>query len=323
MGMESLAHHRPTATSTVWWTSIPSVRKRASSPSSAARFTWPTAAATTATPRNAAPTTWLLLARDNTGYRNLMQLVTIANLEGFHYRPRIDWELLQQYEQGLVCLSGCASAEVPRPHRRGQHGRGPREAIAVPGPVRRRLFPGTATPRTRPASCPEINNALARFSEELGHSDGRYTTIPTTSASTKAPYQDLYICIQTNTTVQDDKRLRMEDNSYYVKTPAEMGQLFSDHPRALDNTQLIADMCNVELGFGQTHLPKFPTPNDIPAEEYLAQLCWEGFRPPLSQAHRRGRGTAEVRTGGHSLHPVRQLFPGGVGHLRLRATATG
>ena len=124
---------------------------------------------------------------------------------------------------------------------------------------------------------PTINDGLTRLGKELGipmvvTNDSHYVR------QHEAPYQDLYICIQTNTTVQDEKRLRMEDNSYYVKSPEEMERLFSDYPEALSNTQLIADMCHVELGFGQTHLPKFPTPNGLPADEYLAQLCWEGFR---------------------------------------------
>ena len=238
----------------------------------------------------------VLLARDNTGYRNLMQLVTIANLEGFHYRPRIDWELLQQYGQGLVCLSGCASAEVPR-----LIGEGSMDAAREKLLQYRDLFGDgyflELQRHEHVPQLPEINNALARFSEELNipmvvTNDSHYVR------QHEAPYQDLYICIQTNTTVQDDKRLRMEDDSYYVKTPAEMGQLFSDHPRALANTQLIADMCNVELGFGQTHLPKFPTPNDIPAEEYLAQLCWEGFRRryprPTAEAEERLKYELEV-----------------------------
>ena len=102
----------------------------------------------------------------------------------------------------------------------------------------------------------------------------------------ESPLQDIYICIQTNTTVQDEKRLRMEDDSYYIKTPEEMGRLFADFPDALNNTGLISDMCNVDLAFGQTHLPKYQVPGDKSADEYLEDLCWEGFkqRYPASPA---------------------------------------
>ncbi|MDE2940605.1 MAG: DNA polymerase III subunit alpha [Chloroflexota bacterium] len=218
----------------------------------------------------------VLLARDNTGYRNLMQLVTTGHLEGFHYRPRIDWELLQQYHQGLICLSGCASAEVPRLLADGSTEEARRKMLQY-----RELFSDgyflELQRHEHVEQLPAINDGLTRLGKELGipmvvTNDSHYVR------QHEAPYQDLYICIQTNTTVQDEKRLRMEDNSYYVKSPEEMERLFSDYPEALSNTQLIADMCHVELGFGQTHLPKFPTPNDVPADEYLAQLCWEGFR---------------------------------------------
>ena len=218
----------------------------------------------------------VLLARDNTGYRNLMQLVTRGHLEGFHYRPRIDWELLQEYHQGLICLSGCASAEVPRLIAEGSMEDARQKARQY-----RELFGDgyflELQRHEHVQQLPAINDGLTVMSRELGiplvvTNDSHYVR------QHEAPYQDLYICIQTNTTVQDEKRLRMEDDSYYVKSPAEMQQLFSDYPEALRNTQLIADMCHVELGFGQTHLPKYPTPNDMPADEYLAQLCWEGFR---------------------------------------------
>ena len=229
--------------------------------------------------RNAAersPFHLVLLARDNTGYRNLMQLVTLGHVEGFHYRPRVDWELLEKYHEGLICLSGCASAEVPRLIADGNLEEARRQIVRY-----RELFgEGYFLELQRHEhveQLPAINAGLTDFSKELGipmvvTNDSHYVR------QGESPLQDIYICIQTNTTVQDEKRLRMEDDSYYVKTPEEMAQLFSDYPQALDNTQLIADMCQVELGFGQTHLPKYPTPNDMDADEYLAQLCWKGFR---------------------------------------------
>ncbi len=238
----------------------------------------------------------VLLARDNAGYRNLMKLVTIAHLEGFHYRPRIDWELLQQYHQGLICLSGCASAEVPRLIANGDLDEARQRALQY-----RELFgEGYFLELQRHEhveQLPAINDGLTRMSRDLNipmvvTNDSHYVR------QHEAPFQDLYICIQTNTTVNDQKRLRMEDDSYYVKTPAEMQQLFSDYPEALRNTELIAEMCHVELGFGQTHLPKFPTPDDMPADEYLAQLCWEGFRRryprPTPEAEDRLRYELEV-----------------------------
>jgi DNA polymerase-3 subunit alpha len=218
----------------------------------------------------------VLLARNNTGYRNLMQLVTKAHLEGFHYRPRIDKELLEQYHEGLVCFSGCPSAEVPRLITDGNMADAHRVALWYKELFGDGYFLELQRHEDVP-QLPEINQGLMAMGRELDiplvvTNDAHYVR------QGDSTYQDVYICIQTNTTVHDEKRLRMEDNSYYIKSPKEMTELFPDFPDALESTQLIADMCNVELGFGQTHLPKYPTPDGMPADEYLAQLCWDGFK---------------------------------------------
>ncbi len=225
----------------------------------------------------------VLLAQDNEGYRNLMQLVTLAHTQGFHYRPRVDREILERYSQGLIVLSGCASAEVPRLLADGRMA----EAKQAAGWYREIFQDGYFLELQRHEdvpTLPAINEGLITLSQDLSiplvvTNDAHYVRQP------DAQYQDVYICIQTNTTIQDEKRLRMEDNSYYIKSAHEMAQLFPDHPEALERTQEIADMCNVELGFGQTHLPRYHTPDNIDADEYLAQLCWKGFaeRYPGSQ----------------------------------------
>jgi DNA polymerase-3 subunit alpha len=235
------------------------------------------------------PNHLVLLARDNQGYRNLMQLVTLAHVEGFHYRPRIDKQLLEKYHEGLICLSGCPSAEVPRLLTNGNLS----EAEQAVRWYRELFGDGYFLELQRHDHVPqitEINQGLTDISEKIGvplvvTNDAHYVR------QSDAPWQDVYICIQTNTTVQDAGRLRMEDDSYYIKTPEEMSGLFSDYPVALKNTQLIAEMCNVELGFGQTHLPKYPTPGDVDADEYLAEICWKGFearypRPDEEQTRR-------------------------------------
>ena len=217
----------------------------------------------------------VLLARDNQGYRNLMQLVTLAHLEGFHYRPRVDREILERHREGLICLSGCASAEVPRLLAEENMDAARRAA----GWHREIFGDGYFLELQQHEDVPHldvINNGLITLSRDLDiplvvTNDSHYVR------QKDAEFQDLYICIQTNTNQQDEKRLRMEDNSYYIKSPDEMAALFPNHPEALENTQRIADMCSVELGFGQTHLPRYETPGGIDADEYLAQLCWEGF----------------------------------------------
>ena len=235
------------------------------------------------------PNHLVLLARNNQGYRNLMQLLTLAHVEGFHYKPRVDKDLLEKYGEGLVALSGCPSAEIPRLIADGNM-----EEAAQAAQWYRNLFGDGYFLELQSHSyvdnLDKINQGLVTLSNDLDiplvvTNDAHYVN------QSDSPLQDIYICIQTNTTVNDEKRLRMEDDSYYIKSPEEMAQLFPDHPEALENTQVVADMCNVELDFNETHLPKFDTPNDLDADEYLAQLCWEGFY----QLYREGTPEAEDR----------------------------
>ena len=226
-------------------------------------------------PNERSPHHLVLLARNNQGYRNLMHLVTRAHLDGFHYRPRIDKELLQEFGSGLVALSGCPSAEVPRLLAAGDYA----GATAAAGWYRELFGDGYFLELQRHEdvpNLPDINSGLVRLSEDM-----RLPLVVTNDShyvhQHQAPLQDVYICIQTATTIQDEKRLRMEDNSYYIKSPQEMAALFSDHPQALANTGLVADMCEVELDFDRTHLPRSPTPNGQSADEYLVELCREGF----------------------------------------------
>ena len=226
----------------------------------------------------------LLLARDNVGYRNLMELVTRAHVDGFHYRPRIDRELLEQNHSGLIAISGCPSAEVPRLINDGNL----TEANRVAGWFKEVFGDGYFLELQRHEhvpNLPELNQALVTMGRDLDiplvvTNDSHYVR------QAESPLQDIYICIQTNTTVQDEKRLRMEDDSYYIKSPEEMGRLFADFPEALNNTGLISDMCNVDLSFGQTHLPKYSVPGGKGADEYLDELCWEGFKQRYPSAPR-------------------------------------
>ena len=227
-------------------------------------------------PSERSPNHLVLLARDNTGYRNLMQLVTKAHVDGFHYRPRIDKGLLEEFGQGLAVLSACPSAEVPRLLADGNDA----EAAKAAGWYKERFGDGYFLEIQRHEhvpNLPKINEGLIAMGKKLDlplivTNDAHYVN------KVESPLQDIYICIQTSTNINDEKRLRMEDDSYYIKSPEEMAQLFPDFMPALENTQLVSDMCNVELDFGQTHLPKYPTPDNMDADEYLAQLCQEGFK---------------------------------------------
>ena len=217
----------------------------------------------------------VLIARDNTGYRNLLQLVTLSHLEGFHYRPRIDKELIERHRSGLICLSGCPSAEVPTLLADGNY----QDAKQMVGWYRELFGENYFLELQRHEhieQLPRINDGLVRLNRDTGvpllvTNDAHYVR------QSDYQYQDVYICIQTGTNVMDDKRLRMEDSSYYIRSADEMAALFHDFPQAVDITGEVAQQCNVSLGFGQMHLPRYPTPNDEDADAYLERICWEGF----------------------------------------------
>jgi len=226
-----------------------------------------------------------VLAKNNQGYLNLIQLVTRANLEGFYYRPRVDKELLQQYHQGLVALSGCRSGEIPRLISEGSTDQAREMAHWY-----KELFGDFFLELQRHENLeglPAINEALAGMSRELGiplvaTNDCHYTL------QEEAPFQDVLLCLQTGTTIHDEKRVRMADDSFYLKSPQEMAELFADVPEAIQNTETIAAMCDVELDFGRLHLPQFKTPDGLDPDDYLTRLCRQEME------HRYGRGNRQA-----------------------------
>ena len=241
----------------------------------------------------------VVIAKDNTGYRNLLQLVTRSHLEGFHYRPRIDKELLHEHRQGLICLSGCPSAEVPTLLADGNYNAA-KEMVGWYRELFGENYFLELQQHEHIEQLPRINEGLIRLNRDTGiplliTNDAHYVR------QSDYQYQDVYICIQTGTNLQDDKRLRMEDSSYYIKSPAEMAALFPEFPQALDITGEIAQQCDVSLGFGQMHLPRYPTPNNEDAETYLARLCWEGFNKRYGHNNEAARARME-----YELEVVRQ-----------------
>ncbi len=219
----------------------------------------------------------VLLARNAAGYRNLVQLTTAAHLEGFYYKPRIDRALLEAHHEGLIALSGCGSGEPARCIRERD-----REGARAAAAWYRDLFgpDGYYLELQRHPKMPEleeVNEELARLGKELGiplvvTNDLHYI------APEDAEAHDILLCLQTNKTRNDPDRLRMPDESFYLKSPAEMWELFPDHPEALENTLRIAEMCDLQLEFGRVELPEFPLPAGHTPESYLRQLCEEGLR---------------------------------------------
>jgi DNA polymerase-3 subunit alpha len=215
-----------------------------------------------------------VLAQNNTGYKNLMKLVTKANLEGFYYKPRIDKEILAEHAEGLVVLSGCPSAELSRLIMDGSQADAEELVRWYQGTV-----PNFYLELQRHENLPfldGLNAGLLNIAEKLdvplvATNDLHYV------AAEDAPLQDVMVCIQTNTTISDESRLKMSDESYYLKDPGEMAALFPDLPEAIANTEKIAASCQVELDFSTLHLPQYHTPEGEDADGYLRRLCWQGF----------------------------------------------
>ncbi len=218
-----------------------------------------------------------LLAADNEGYRNLIQLVTRAHLDGFYYRPRIDRELLSQYRKGLIGLSGCLQAEIPQKLLQGDY-RGARELAAT----YRDLFgPENFYIEVQNQGLEEqqrILPDLVRIARELGlrlvaTNDVHYVMPEDAEA------QDVLMCIQMNKTLQDPDRPRMGDvPAFYLKSAEEMQQAFPDLPEALRTTLEIAERCSVTIELDVPKLPDFPVPEGFTPQSYLRHLCEEGLK---------------------------------------------
>ena len=226
-------------------------------------------------PKDKHPYHLTLLARDLQGYRNLLALVTKANLEGYYYRPRVDKELLKEYHEGLIALSACQSGEVLRLLAEGLW----EEALAA-AQWYREVF-GEFYLELQDHNIPELtklNEKLVRLSRETG--------LPLVATNDvhfvhreDAPTHEILLCIGTNTSILDERRMRLagDADSYYLKSEEEMRVLFGDVPEAIENTWRIAQMCELELEFGRLHLPEADVPQGMSADDYLAELCYQGL----------------------------------------------
>ncbi len=214
-----------------------------------------------------------LLAKNEAGYHNLLQLGTKAQLEGFYYKPRIDRELLEEHRDGLIIFSGCLNGEVPRLIQQGRL-QDARESA--------RWFSEIADfylEIQRHDSIPElveVNRQLLEISNELGlpmvgTNDVHYVH------EHESAVQDVLLCIQTNATIDQPDRFKMSGSSYFLRSTEEMELLLAEFPGAAGNTRRIADDCDLTIDFSRVHLPRFSVPDGGTAEEYLASLCWQGL----------------------------------------------
>jgi DNA polymerase-3 subunit alpha len=217
----------------------------------------------------------LLLAENETGYKNLLKLASIAQLEGFYYFPRIDHDVLAQYAQGLIATSGCMSGEIPRLLQRGQT----KQADKLLGWYYDIFGPDNFFIELQQHNIPELP-AVNKQLLELGkrHNSRLVATNDVHYIEqSDARLQDILLAIQTGSLLSDPRRMRMTDDSYYLRSPQEMASLFSETPDALSNTVLIAERCNLDLGFKGYHLPEFEVPDSTTADVYLRKLCEEGL----------------------------------------------
>ena len=217
----------------------------------------------------------ILLAENNTGYKNLMKIVSEGYRNGFYYKPRIDKEVLRLHSEGIIATSACLAGDVQRNLLNGDYESAKREALEMldifgEGNYFLELQDQGLEEEAR------ILPDMKRLHEETGipfvaTNDVHYVNREDAEA------QDVLMCIQTATTIDEDNRMRFANDQFYLKSEDEMRRIFSNTPEALDNTARIAERCNVEFTFGELHLPEFSAPEGLTKEEYLRQLCQKGL----------------------------------------------
>jgi len=217
----------------------------------------------------------ILLAENNTGYKNLMKLVSEAYVNGFYYKPRIDRELLEKYSEGLIGLSACLSGEVPRHILNNNYGKAKEIALEYERILGKGNFflelqdYGLETQKT-------VNKDLIKIHEETG--------IPLVATNDihylrreDAEVHDVLLCIQTGATVNEENRMKFPAREFYLKSPEEMEEIFGNYEEALINTGKIAERCEVELDFDSIHLPEYDVPEGYTNDGYLKELTLKGL----------------------------------------------
>ena len=217
----------------------------------------------------------VLLAENDTGYHNLMKIVSKGFVDGFYYKPRVDYEVLETYHEGVIALSACLAGEVQRYLARGMYEEACRSARHYEEIFGKGNFflelqdHGISTQKM-------VNQGLMRMSRELSMDLVATNDIHYILAEDAAAH-DILLCIQTGKKVSDENRMRYEGGQYYVKSEEEMRALFPYAQEAIDNTHKIAERCNVEIEFGVTKLPKYEVPEGYDSWSYLNKLCQDGM----------------------------------------------
>ena len=218
----------------------------------------------------------ILLAENNTGYKNLMKIVSKGFVDGFYYKPRVDLKLLTTYHEGIIALSACLAGEVQKYLVRGMYEEAKRSALRYHEIFGKDHFYLELQDHGMPEQ-KMVNQGLLRLSQDTGLELVATNDIHYTYAE-DAKAHDILLCIQTGKKVTDEDRMRYEGGQYYCKSEEEMRKLFPYAQEAIDNTHKIAERCNVEIEFGVTKLPKYQVPEGFDSWTYLNHLCREGFK---------------------------------------------
>lgn len=218
----------------------------------------------------------VLLAENNKGYENLMKIVSKGFVDGFYYKPRVDYEVLRTYHEGVIALSACLAGEVQRCLTRGMY----EEAVRASEKYVDIFGKDNFFLELQDHGLPDqklVNQGLMRMSRDTGLKLVATNDIHYTFAEDEKAH-DILLCIQTGKKVADEDRMRYEGGQYYCKSEEEMRALFPYAPEAIENTHMIAERCNVEIEFGVTKLPKYEVPEGFDSWSYLNHLCREGFK---------------------------------------------
>ncbi|MCK5581845.1 MAG: DNA polymerase III subunit alpha, partial [Candidatus Omnitrophica bacterium] len=238
-------------------------------------------------PQQAGASHLVLFAKDEDGYANLIKLVSAGYLEGFYYRPRMDKEILSRYSDGLIASSGCLRGEVDQRLKEGNY----QEAVRVADEYHQIFGKGNFYLEIMDHGLEDqkiVNEGLLKISKELGiplvvTNDVHYLE------QKQAKAHEALLCIQTQSFLNDPNRMRMKTDQFYFKSPEEMKREFSWVPDGIKNTLEIADQCNLQLSFGQYHLPRYDPPGGVIRDEFLKDLCIKGIK------ERYGKMTLEIK----------------------------
>lgn len=238
----------------------------------------------------------ILLAKNNVGYKNLMNIVSIGYVEGFYYKPRIDMEVLKENSEGIIALSACMIGVLSKKILSGNYDEAKQAALEFVDIFGKENYfieiqdHGIFEQKM-------LNRELVRLARELDLGIVATNDIHYVKRE-DAEFQDILMCIQMGKTVNDEDRMKMSTQEMFVKSEDDMMELFSYIPEAIENTQKIADMCNVEIEFGKLHLPKFDLPQGYTSPQYLRELCLKGFekRYPDAEQSMRERLDYELKT---------------------------